>query len=344
MPTEPFRDESVYGLTSADVTFLRRLARDYRHNPIGGTQNVRLGQPTEMNSSYLHGSFATAVYVVRTPFEGIPPATIVVPSGDEQLLPGVAYCQLYQFVPDVTAPVGTATAQANGTYQTVDDGLVWVDNISLDPILGNTWVLVKKEKYERWVAEVPLPGVPPFTGTGTGTGFFCCTRALFDLYTNVIINNANTIPFGTEAVLHDYILPGGLLFNNGDKIEATYIGAMTDPALVDPSAVFTVRMYFGTPQFTTLIFQDIRSLTTSSAVGRFYITFLLTRTSINTVRISLQLTFEDSVLTDIIIITVDRSADLSVPIHLMMSGKISSTQNTPSVELLHATGKLVHAA
>lgn len=138
-------------LTEEDAAFLRETAERVRQL-LGDTANrPRVNAWDEFQP-------APELYIARTPSDGLPPML-----GAE---PGAAECDLYQLLRD-------------------DNGVPYVSplltqpklvfNLSSDPVGGNRWALIQRDKFGSWVLgggglEPSPTTTDPTPGTGTGTG------------------------------------------------------------------------------------------------------------------------------------------------------------------------------
>lgn len=177
-----------YVLSENDREQLRQLLEKDRKNP----KKTRLKNDTDQSQS-------PDVYIARTPHEGIPalaeePGTASFEENDQ---PGYADCTIYFVSEETDVPT---LEQTDATPQRVY-------NLSTSRILGDTWVVAIRDKFNAWYAIAPVGGrtgcqavlnpctglreynwysggiltertdpcpeceeIPDDTGTGTGTG------------------------------------------------------------------------------------------------------------------------------------------------------------------------------
>lgn len=124
--------EKLYALTEDDREAIADLIAERMQEQRNPRQQAR-----RQSQSYQQ---APGTYVVKTPSSGIP--------GMVSTVPASANCDIYQIIPDGT----------NFKLQLVSAASVAVFNTSSTPISANTWVIVTRDAFGKWL----------LSGSGTG--------------------------------------------------------------------------------------------------------------------------------------------------------------------------------
>lgn len=137
-------DPAGYWLSERDRDALRDLLEDFR------------GRRGQRDRAYTPPGLPTApeVYVARTPPGGIPAlSTAGTGTGTSGIddVPGSADCAVYQVV-DVDDTFRIQSVE--GLFRTVL-------NLASAAVAGNTWIKIDRDKYGRWLANVPDPAPGP---------------------------------------------------------------------------------------------------------------------------------------------------------------------------------------
>ncbi len=136
-------------LSEADKALLERLAQESKNRPIRGSGG---GDPEPVVGT------APEVYIAITPVDGIPAI--------DAFVPGSAECDVYRILLN---EVGTADPPETEPGLELVDGVTrTVYNLTESAIIGESWVLVVRDKFGSWIAiwTVALPG----TGSGGFNG------------------------------------------------------------------------------------------------------------------------------------------------------------------------------
>lgn len=136
-----------FALSEKDIKFLQRLLYQYNH----AQRYVNaFGRPPE--DAFDHEEFhTTEFYIAKTPEGGIPALTVLssIGEGDQ---PGSAVCQILRTNPS-TSP--ESTERIIGVEEKVY-------NLSTEPIAGEEWIFITRDKYGKWYALISSGGNTSF--------------------------------------------------------------------------------------------------------------------------------------------------------------------------------------
>lgn len=143
-----------YVLSEKDLRIVRELYRKF--SKMQHYSNA-FGRPPE--DAFDHEEFhTTEVYAAHTPTGGIPGLTILASSGEGDL-PGSADCTIFR-MDERNTP---------GAMDSVAGYTLTVYNFSTEPVEGETWVIIARDKYGKWVViGTPATGLTCFPAEITG--------------------------------------------------------------------------------------------------------------------------------------------------------------------------------
>lgn len=132
-------------LTESDLGILRELVSWWRSQVRRSVSDPRMADHEEHP--------APEVYVARTPAGGVPGLTEEAGTGldDFNDVPGSAVCDVFRLSDNVDVSTGTGTDTYEATALIAVNGLkrtVW--NLSKVAVVGDSWVLVIRDKTGRW--------------------------------------------------------------------------------------------------------------------------------------------------------------------------------------------------
>lgn len=135
--------EDIYGLTADDLRALRDLAQRVSQGRVNTDQRVQ-------EDSLVHQeSQAPDVYIARIPTDGIPALILADGSTGSEDEIGTAECAIYRVEID-------EDGKSRPRETRVPDKLI--HNVSQTDIPGDTWAIVQRDKYGKWLVTQPGSG------------------------------------------------------------------------------------------------------------------------------------------------------------------------------------------